>query len=53
VILPVEPFADYRIVAPSGHRGVPPRTGDDRAFTTPQDAAHGVLLKRVRDLLAS
>jgi branched-chain amino acid transport system permease protein len=52
-ILMVKPFAEYRIVALSGRRGVPPRTVDDQIFQTPEDALHGVFLKRVRDLLDS
>jgi len=52
-ILAVKPFAEYRIVALSGRRGVPPRAVDDQAFTTPEDALHGVFLKRVQDLMES
>jgi branched-chain amino acid transport system permease protein len=52
-ILAVRPFAEYRIVALSGRRGVPPRAVDDQVFTTPEDALHGVFLKRVQDLLHS
>jgi branched-chain amino acid transport system permease protein len=50
-ILAVRPFAEYRIVALSGRRGVPPRVVDDRAFATPQEAQHAVFLKRVQDLM--
>ena len=52
-ILAVKPFAEYRIVALSGRRGVPPRVVDDQAFRTPEDALHGVFLKRVQDLMES
>ena len=52
-ILAVRPFAEYRIVALSGRRGVPPRVVDDQVFTSPDDALHGVFLKRVQDLLHS
>lgn len=52
-ILAVKPFAEYRIVALSGRRGVPPRVVDDQVFTTPEDALHGVFLKRVQDLMES
>lgn len=52
-ILAVKPFAEYRIVALSGRRGVPPRTVDDQVFTSEHDALHGVFLKRVQDLMDS
>jgi branched-chain amino acid transport system permease protein len=52
-ILAVKPFAEYRIVALSGRRGVPPRAADDRVYTTPDEALHAVFLKRVQDLLES
>ena len=49
----VKPFAEYRIVALSGRRGVPPRAVDDQVFTSPEAALHGVFLKRVQDLMES
>ena len=52
-ILAVKPFAEYRIVALSGRRGVPPRAVDDQVFTSEHDALHGVFLKRVQDLMDS
>jgi branched-chain amino acid transport system permease protein len=52
-VLAVRPFAEYRIVALSGRRGVPPRAVDDQVFKTPEDALHGVFLKRVQDLMES
>lgn len=52
-ILAVKPFAEYRIVALSGRRGVPPRLVDDRIYKSPEEASHGVFLKRVQDLLES
>jgi branched-chain amino acid transport system permease protein len=52
-VLAVKPFAEYRIVALSGRRGVPPRIVDDQVFKTPEEALHGVFLKRVRDLMDS
>jgi branched-chain amino acid transport system permease protein len=52
-VLAVKPFAEYRIVALSGRRGVPPRTVDDQVFRTPEAALHGVFLKRVQDLMES
>lgn len=52
-ILAVKPSVEYRIVALSGRRGVPPRAVDDQVFTNEQDALHGVFLKRVRDLMDS
>lgn len=50
-ILAVTPFAEYRIVALSGRRGVPPRVVDDRSYVTEEEALHAVFLKRVQDLL--
>ena len=52
-ILAVKPFAEYRIVALSGCRGIPPLVIDDQVFTTVAEAQHGVFLKRVDDLLRS
>lgn len=52
-ILAVRPFAEYRIVALSGRRGVPPRAVDDQVFTSHEAADHGVFLKRVQDLMES
>jgi len=52
-ILAVRPFAEYRLVALSGRRGVPPRAVDDRVYATPDEALHAVFLKRVQDLLES
>jgi branched-chain amino acid transport system permease protein len=52
-ILAVRPFAEYRLVALSGRRGVPPRAIDDRAYATPEEALHAVFLKRVQDLMES
>ena len=52
-VLAVKPFAEYRIVALSGQRGVPPRAVDDQIFTTVEDALHAVFLKRVQDLMES
>jgi branched-chain amino acid transport system permease protein len=52
-VLAVKPFAEYRIVVLSGRRGVPPRTVDDQVFATPEDALHGVFLRRVQDLMES
>jgi branched-chain amino acid transport system permease protein len=52
-VLAVKPFAEYRIVALSGRRGVPPRIVDDQVFKTPDEALHGVFLKRVQDLMES
>jgi branched-chain amino acid transport system permease protein len=49
----IEPFKQYRIVALSGLPGVPPRTVDDRVYTTIDDAYHAVFLRRVNDLRSS
>ena len=52
-VMMVRSFAEYRIVALSGRRGVPPRAVDERAFVTFEDALHAVFVKRVQDLLES
>lgn len=52
-ILTIRPFAEYRIVALSGRRGVPPRVVDDQTHATPDAAQHAVFLKRVHDLMQS
>lgn len=49
----VEPFKAYRIVALSGHRGVAPRIVEDKIYPSPEEAYHGVFLRRVQDLLES
>jgi len=50
-ILAAKPFAEYRIVALSGRRGVPPRVVDDKVYATPDQAQHAVFLRRVHDLM--
>jgi branched-chain amino acid transport system permease protein len=52
-VLCTRPFAEYRIIALSGRRGVPPRVVDDKVFDSPESAAHAVFLKRVQDLMDS
>ncbi|WP_271529224.1 branched-chain amino acid ABC transporter permease [Bradyrhizobium sp. CCBAU 25338] len=52
-IMAVERFEGYRIVALSGHRGVAPRVVEDRIYSTPDEACHGVFMRRVQDLLES
>jgi branched-chain amino acid transport system permease protein len=52
-ITAVEPFKAYRIVGLSGHRGVPPRVVEDKIYMSPEQAYHGVFLRRVQDLLES
>lgn len=49
----VQPFKAYRIVALSGHRGVPPRVVEDKLYPSQDDAYHGVFMRRVQDLLES
>lgn len=48
-----EPFKRYRLIALSGHRGVPPRVVDDKAYGSLPEAYHAVFLKRCQDLLDS
>ncbi|MRX37391.1 branched-chain amino acid ABC transporter permease [Aminobacter sp. MDW-2] len=52
-ITTVDPFKSYRIVALSGQRGVAPRVVEDKIYHTPEEAFHGVFLRRVQDLLES
>jgi branched-chain amino acid transport system permease protein len=52
-IIVVELSKAYRIVALSGHRGVPPRVVEDKIYPSQSDAFHGVFLRRVQDLLES
>lgn len=52
-ILAVKPFSEYRVVALSGRRGVPPRMVDDKTYATEDDAQHAVFLRRVQDLMQS
>jgi len=47
----VRPFREYRIIALSGIRGMPPRDVGDDTFTSLHDAYHAVFLRRVNDLL--
>jgi branched-chain amino acid transport system permease protein len=49
----VDAFKDYRIVALSGRRGVPPRAVEDKIYVSPAEACHGVFLRCVQDLLES
>jgi branched-chain amino acid transport system permease protein len=48
-----EPFRAYRLIALSGHRGVPPRRVDDKIYSSIEEATHAVFLKRCQDLLES
>lgn len=52
-IMTVELFKAYRIVALSGHRGVAPHVVEDKLYSSPAEAYHGVFLRRVQDLLES
>ena len=52
-IIVVELSKAYRIVALSGHRGVPPRVVEDKIYPSQSDAFHGVFLRCVQDLLES
>jgi branched-chain amino acid transport system permease protein len=50
-VMAVEQFKAYRIVALSGHRGVPPRLVEDKVYASILEAYHGVFLRRIQDLL--
>lgn len=52
-ILAVKPFAEYRMVALSGRRGVAPTPVGDAVYASPEEAYHAVFLKRIDDLRAS
>ncbi len=47
----IRPFKEYRVVALSGRRGMPPRIVDDAAYISVNDACHGLFLRCIRDLL--
>jgi branched-chain amino acid transport system permease protein len=52
IVLAVEPWKDYRIAVLNGARGVAPEIlTDSPSFPDERAAAHGVFLRRVRDLL--
>ena len=50
-VMVVEQFKAYRIVALSGHRGVPPRLVEEKVYPSIVEAYHGVFLRRIQDLL--
>jgi branched-chain amino acid transport system permease protein len=47
----VQPFTEYRVIALSGMRGMPPRDVGDDSYATLDEAYHAVFLRRVQDLL--
>jgi branched-chain amino acid transport system permease protein len=49
----IEAFKAYRIVALSGTRGVAPRLVEDKIYASPNEAYHGLFMRRVQDLLES
>jgi branched-chain amino acid transport system permease protein len=52
-VFTVVPMREYRVVALSGQRGVPPRLVNDRTYLSLGDAYHAVFLLRINDLLES
>jgi branched-chain amino acid transport system permease protein len=53
IVLTVEPFRAYKVVALSGVRGIPPREVDDRLYHSLDEAYHAVFLRRLSDLMES
>lgn len=51
--LAVKPFAEYRLMAMSGRRGVTPRFVSDEVFTSEDEVQHAIFLRRIADLMAS
>lgn len=49
----IEPFKAYRIVALSGHRGVPPKPVGEEVFASVHEADHAIFLLYVQELLQS
>jgi branched-chain amino acid transport system permease protein len=47
----VKPFQEYRVIALSGIRGMPPRDVGEDSFSSLDDAYHAVFMRRVQDLL--
>ena len=52
-IYEVKAFKEYKLVALTGVRGMPPRVVDDKIYKTLDEAYHAVFLRRVNDLLES
>jgi branched-chain amino acid transport system permease protein len=52
-ILEVKPLTEYKVVALTGVRGMPPRLVDDKLYKSLNEAYHAVFLRRVNDLLES
>ena len=52
-VFEVKPFEEYKIVALTGERGKPPRTVDDKIYSTLDKVYHAVFLRRINDLLQS
>ena len=47
----VKPFAAYRIVALSGHRGTPPREVGEEVYASVREACHGIFLRHIQELM--
>lgn len=52
-VFTVVPLSEYRVVALSGQRGVPPRLVNDKTYATLAEAYHAVFLLRINDLMES
>jgi branched-chain amino acid transport system permease protein len=53
IIVTVDSFQAYKVVALSGVRGIPPREVDDRIYPSLDEAYHAVFLRRLNDLMES
>lgn len=47
----VRPFQEYRVIALSGLRGMPPRDVGEESYSSLNDAYHAVFMRRVQDLI--
>ena len=52
-IFEVKSFKEYKVVALTGVRGMPPRVVDDKVYPSLKEAYHAVFLRRINDLLES
>lgn len=46
----IKPFEAYRLVETARRPGAEPRPLDDRIYATPDEAGHGLFLRRIDDL---
>ncbi|WP_155931883.1 hypothetical protein [Methylopila sp. 73B] len=49
-VLVVKPFEAYRLVENARGLGLGPRALDDQLYASPEEAEHGLFLRRIHDL---